>query len=604
MKIKKINEKINSIAEYIDKAHLEAACLIVVFIIMLPILILKKGAIFPVLDQLDETILNYVFPARFSGAKVYESMMCGVPATSLKPFAPGFVLFYKLFDPFTAFVLQYLTVILTAALGTYGCVKKLSDSSIAAFLAGSVFALLPFRSIYGISLAATPFLVFCILSLSDAMKAIDDEGKLKESENSSEETPSPKIRYPYLKLVLSYAGLVFYAFFSSLVLVGYAALIVMFLYLITMQIICRKSNKALFISMIVITAVYVLTNLDLFSQLITGGEFVSHREEYVISGFNFWGTFKGMMLNGMQHYESFHKFIFIPVIAALPFAVIDIVKKKKLGRIYFVTALLMVVTGLLYAFFASDFLAEIRNGMTGMLKTFQAQRFYWLLPGGWYVALGISLALIYRYIASKSALIGGIVVIVLYIPTLLYVGKNPDGIFYQNINQINNGSDITGYISWEALYAEDLMDKIESDIGKDMSSYRIAHIAMSPAPALMHGFYTVDGYSNDYPIEYKHRFEAVIARELDKNDICSDYFRNWGNRCYLFYADFGGAYMIDKNFTGSISGMEFDLDKLREMGCKYIFSGAEIADFEAQGLSFIGEYSDETSYWKIRVYGL
>ena len=323
MKIKKLNEKINKIAEYIDKAHLEAACLIVVFVIMLPILILKKGAIFPVLDQLDETILNYVFPARFPGAKVYESMMCGVPATSLKPFAPGFVLFYKLFDPFTAFVLQHLTVILTAALGTYGCVKKLSNSSIAAFLAGSVFALLPFRSIYGISLAATPFLVFCILSLSDAMKAIDEE----DNTNTGEGVSSGKSARHYAKLILSLAGLVFYALFSSLVLVGYAALIVMFLYFAVVQIVTRKFNKPLFIAMFVLTAIYVLTNLDLFSQLITGGEFVSHREEYVISGFDFWGTFKGMMINGMQHYESFHKYIFIPVIVALPFAVIDIVKK-------------------------------------------------------------------------------------------------------------------------------------------------------------------------------------------------------------------------------------------------------------------------------------
>ncbi len=43
------------------------------------------------------------------------------------------------------------------------------------------------------------------------------------------------------------------------------------------------------------------------------------------------------------------------------------------------------------------------------------------------------------------------------------MAKNPESIFYQNINQCNNGA-ITGYITWEKLYAQDLMTKIKTDI--------------------------------------------------------------------------------------------------------------------------------------------
>lgn len=43
----------------------------------------------------------------------------------------------------------------------------------------------------------------------------------------------------------------------------------------------------------------------------------------------------------------------------------------------------------------------------------------------------------------------------------------------------------------------------------------------------MHGFYTVDGYSNNYPLEYKHRFREVIAAELEKNEEVRVYFDLW-----------------------------------------------------------------------------
>ena len=72
------------------------------------------------------------------------------------------------------------------------------------------------------------------------------------------------------------------------------------------------------------------------------------------------------------------------------------------------------------------------------------------------------------------------------------------------------------------------MQEIDDAIGRDKSTYRVAHLGISPAPALMHGFYTVDGYSNNYPLEYKHRFREVIAPEIEKNEEVRVYFDTWG----------------------------------------------------------------------------
>ena len=82
----------------------------------------------------------------------------------------------------------------------------------------------------------------------------------------------------------------------------------------------------------------------------------------------------------------------------------------------------------------------------------------------------------------------------------------------------------------------------------------------------MHGFYTVDGYSNNYPLEYKHRFREVIAPEIEKNEEVRVYFDTWGNRCYLFNSITGNYMRLQKGNTLVYEGLEFDMEALRELG--------------------------------------
>lgn len=41
---------------------------------------------------------------------------------------------------------------------------------------------------------------------------------------------------------------------------------------------------------------------------------------------------------------------------------------------------------------------------------------------------------------------------------------------------------------------------------------------------------------------------------------------------------------LKKGNTLVYEGLEFDMDALRELGCEYLFSGAEIGDAERMGL--------------------
>ena len=192
------------------------------------------------------------------------------------------------------------------------------------------------------------------------------------------------------------------------------------------------------------------------------------------------------------------------------------------------------------------------------------------------------------------------VLVLALLPTINLIKVN--SYFYMNVNQINNGNGITGYISWESFYAEDLMRQLDEAIGRELSEYRVGHLGINPAPALMHGFYTVDGYSNNYPLEYKHNFRQVIAGELAKNEEMRVYFDCWGSRCYLFNAVTGNYWLLGKNSGVRYDNLEFDMKALRNLGCEYLFSGAEIVNAEEMGLALIGYYETKSSYWGIWLY--
>lgn len=582
MNIKKINGKVNSIIAWIDSAHLEYFLIAVLLIILAPVLYLGKGAVFPISDQLDETILNYVFSARFLGEKTYEAMMCGAVSTeSLKPFAPFFLPLYVWFSEYAAFLVQYIIVIATALFGTYFCVKKITDSSIAAFLSATVFSLLPFRSVYGNMLSGIPLLLYCLLVLLE-----DRESDKRINKRS----------------LVAYIGCVYYAASSSLVLIGYAVLITIGIWVIIRWLKNKHFDFPLLIACLLMGFTYLLLNLDIVGQVLFASGIRSHREEFVVGGNDFFYALKMYLFSGVALNESFHKYIYVAIIVAFPFALLGLKKKNNVSKSFFYILALILTLAVLAALLGSEALASWKNAKTGMLRSFQAQRFYLILPGLWYVLLGISIALILKGISNIKIISLGLACAVC-LPTLFFVAKNPDCIFYMNVNQINN-KDITGYISWEALYSEDLMSKIDSDIGKDKSTYRVASIGICPVVSLMHGFYTIDGYSNNYSLEYKHEFRKVIEKELELNDYNAQYFDDWGNRCYMLYHEWGNAVFINKNEDLMINDFEFNLEKMREMNCRYIFSAGEIKSAEEKGMTLVGEYVTDTSYWRIFVYEL
>lgn len=555
--------------------------LLITAVFFLPYVILGNGCVFEINDQLDESIMNYVFPARHmgDGSTLYPEMLGGVNASGMQPSAILFLPLYCLLSVRTAYLVQYIICFFVAFLGMYLLIKEITGSSILAVVTGACFCVLPLYPIYGLTEFGIPLVMYGFLCL----------WKQKHIRTGL--------------LITAVFGLT-----SHLVCTGYVVLgfwLLALLYAVSR----KQKNQWIYIGFGVLLATYLIVNRALFMEILLGNSsYISHREEMVSSATPFWETFLGVFQNSAQHAPSLHRYLILPIVVFLVLGAFckKEATEKTIYRAALINFLLLAGIAVFYAFCHLPVIVNLKNSMTGFLHYFQIERFYWLYPALWYLEFALAAAVLWRTKVPRTdrrMLWGKLMIFALcLLPTLRLLKVNSG--MYLNVNQINNGSGITGYISWESWFSEDLMQEIDDVIGRDKSTYRVAHLGISPEPSLMHGFYTVDGYSNNYPLEYKHSFRRVIARELEKNEEVRAYFDLWGNRCYLFNSVTGNYMRLQKGNDLTYEGLEFDMDALRELGCEYLFSGAQISDADRMGLEPVGYYETEDSYWGIWVYAL
>ena len=568
--------------DFVDKSPLFLPGLLLLLVVFGIYLRWGTTTVFDIHDQLDETVCSYVIPARhlFSGAKTYSEMMCELPADSMKSSAPLFTFLYRIFSVEWAFLVQFFLLTLTAFLGMYFLIKRITQSSVAAILAAVIFAFLPFQPVYGLNVMGVPLLLLCFYGLYRTK--------------------------PGIKTFLWCLGILYFASCTHIALAGYVAVIVGLAFMISVLLSDGwkfKEHLSFHIGVLVLIAAYGVLNLNLIASLVFGsGSFVSHRTEFVASpaGGNFLNRLFIMFSYGEENYAaSLHRMI-LPFLVI--FTVLLIVRFQKLsGEMKEISVFAFIGLGLigiicvLYAVLGCEWVADLKNSLGGFIKYTDLDRFYYFLPGLWWAVFGIEAGIL---IKDAKNLFGDkewvkpvvtAAVILCLLPTLLMMKKRIN--LYDNVNYHNNGSAVTGTMSMSEYYREDLMKAVDDHIGQDKSTYRVAHLGISPAPSLVYGFCTVDGYSNNYPLEYKHTFRKVIASALEEDEVLATYFDTWGSRAYL--------YLGDSHITeDAYHNLPYDFDVLKSLNCRYIFSDREIKD--TPGLAFEGEFV--SGRWGSKIY--
>lgn len=549
----------------------------------LPCVLLGENAIFTYHDQLDGELIAYLLQAKHLGdGAVLPEFLGGAAKTALTPPAPGCVLLFRVFSPLTALVLMQITGALFGYTGMYLLVKRTTGSPVAALAAGGLYGLLPFLPIYGLSQYGLPLLLWCVL-------------RLRERESNGRTTAA----------CLIYGA--FYAVNSSLVLVGFGVLAVLAVWILTDLL--RKQGRGRMAALwVVMTLLYCLSNVSLIGQLLGLGESVlSHKTEYVLAAEGFWRGFADAFLHGGQHSVDYHGGILIFSCVVLVWGALETLRKGGKPDVLCRGILGCLLCNAIFAGVAAVWNCGIgialRNHM-GALGAFQMDRFLWISPCLWYLILGYSVGFVVRHRGEKilSGLMACALMLVLG-ATGFTILKNSD--IKSNLQKLRNPE--YPLLSYSDYYALGVLDQVQSflqdETGMSQEEYRVVSLGIDPAAALYHGFYCLDGYSNNYSLEYKHAFREVIAPALAESEYLRAYFDDWGNRCYLFGSECPGYYTIEKNGF-YFQHLELDTKALRALGGDYLFSAAYIANSEELGLKLLREEPFETddSYYRIFVY--
>lgn len=588
---------------------------------MIPYILLGTASIVTYHDQLDGELLNYILAAKylFTDVRAYPEIMNGLPAAGAVPPAPLFVLLYVFFEPFCAFMLSQWIVYLVGFMGMFFLLSKLTGREFISFGVAVIFMLLPFYPVYGLCIPGQPLLFYAVLSLYENKR---------------------KLFYYFL--------IIFYGASSSPVLVGFACLLVLGIFAVFQSILALRAKRKIplspWLSTVVLLLTYILCNLDLAKQvLIPRSTYISHKTELVLSPAEPFSHFKALFGKGADYAQSYHITLFFLIglclTALLALYTLKLPKNgvssafkipassKSLLFKAAITLLSIIMICLFSSFYHGSFMTGLRNASDGLLKTFNLSRVSWLLPVAWCILAAYLLAFIadlsgdtlseradltssasassagsFHSSASYMKRISGHAVIfaVLGVWGLTVIFHNA---LYPNLVKLLKGGNYYA-LDWDNFFSEDIFSQIEEAIGNPKEEYRVVSVGIYPAAAAYNGFYCLDGYSNNYPLEYKHTFRRVIEGELQKNDYVRTLFDTWGNRCYITTAEQANYYTFEKKWNSVIYDLDLNTEVLKELNCQYVFSAAYLMDAEKKGLSLLREtpFETEDSWYHIYVY--
>lgn len=546
-----------------------AAALAVMFAYFIPLLLLGQNSYITIHDTLDgEFVENYLLVATgkaFSGGTI-DNIMNGLPRESLPSGLNVTVLLFYVFAPVWAYIVNYILVHVIACCGMFLLLRKHflkdSESYLIAIAVSLCFFFVPFYTTYGISVAGQPLLAYAFLNIRSRQSNWKD-----------------------------YIIIFVFPFWSDIALTGPFLVAAFMLILAVDWVRLRKFNTRFFFSILLFASTYMAIQFQMVNSILGSNKWVSHR-----TAWNRWTDFNlssnaknafEMLFTTQYHTGSFST---LPIILAVVGAFVLLIARRRRAGVLDVIAIGIVAICLEYGFY--DWIVRLFGHLVPALQSFNASRFYFLLPVLWILLFALSLKELKR--GKWGAAIVWALILVQAFAILKF-----------NTEFKNNATLLAGRHTREPnfkrFYAQDLFSQIDKFIARPKNSYRVVNIGVHPSIAQFNGFYTLDGYLSNYPLSYKLQFRQIISKELDKDATLRQYFDGWGNRCYVFSSELGE----DALYGGGnrvLHNLQIDTRVLRAMGGEYVISAAQIENSTQIGLRFEREFSSPGSFWHIYLY--
>ena len=538
--------------------------LVVVVVIMLPYIILGENAFITIHDFMDsnpvhaETLISLNLVGNPEGIL---PVLDGVSVLNYIPLIPIDIknILYLIMPLYWAIVCNMVFVKIMAFIGMYLLCSNyiLKGNSLYSLFVAILFCIIPFYADYGLSSAGVPLLLYCVLNL--------------ESRRN---------------LLWSYVLIAFFACNSSLVLVGVFICLFWGVWILSKWLKEHKIPALHIYGMLILIAIYLFDNISVIYNYLFPSDTISHRVEFADT--QSWRDYI-IEVVALYMYSQYHAGGFLAALVLLvSFVVYAVYGRSDKNIKYYITVFgviaLLILVGTL-----------VRLLPFTIFHSFQFDRFYFLYP----TLCFILLAKAYSCLVQKRN-------VVICLTAILAVSTlNYDNDLKSNVKLIS-GVGRVDIPTYKQFIDSSLYSQIRQDLNADDHyGCKVVSVGIHPTVAEYNKFYTLDAYTFNYSLDYKHKFRKVIAKELAKDDALKSYFDDWGSRCYVFSAelkDKGNQFLCSKKDDISINHLDINTKALKDLGCEYILSAVDIKNYKELNLDFVNAYTTPDSYWNIRVY--
>jgi len=539
---------------------------------------------------------------------IIPNMMHGLPRFTYGSEYNVMLWLYYFFTPKTAYIINQFFIHIIAYISmfifSFRYLSIKHKYNLLAILAGSLyFALLPFFSPAGLTISLLPLVTYSLLNIKNH---IDN-------------------KWDWILLAVV-------PLYSSFVLLYIFYIMMAGLYLVWISIRNKHLHIRLLLGLILLSAGFILVEYRLFISMFFTSNFISHRTEFdIFFKYPLLDAFRAghvFFLNGhSQHLLSLQLPYIIPLVLI---AMLFSISKRKFSKNESMLILILLILSftidiwtpilasiytlpLLAIYTLIIFLINKESRMLSLLflwqlslgvfvfityydqyhfltehfhilKEFNIARLTFIQPFIWAILVILSLSVLF----FRLHYIFWFTLLFIFLQTVISFQSKE---FYSTPHK--------GYATFENYYAPNLFKQLQQKINQPLNSYRTVSFGLEPAISLYNGFYTIDGYTTNYNLSYKHKFRKIIEPYLNKiND--DNNFDTWGSKLYL-----GGIpTAIDKYHKGVIARFSpFNHDALCQLDTDYFISTYQIDTKKIHGLKLITSLKQaKKDSWDIYLY--
>ena len=409
------------------------------------------------------------------------------------------------------------------------------------------------------------------------------------------------------KLTWRMLPFIFVGFLSSFVCLGLFVCIVYMCAIVAIFYKKRALNKALILSLVLMSIGFLITNVHWFTMVLSGIEtnriLMTYEPISWKTIFHILQSTIDVLLHGQYHVAPILTVIRRVCLFGFVYLYINHRAKKlsineykiidKIRNIF----IIMCVLSLIYALDEAGVERLLLSSFIPIFKGFNLGRIVYINNVLWYILFALMLSILVNKFKFKKILF---TVVCLQILAVLFANG-----FYQDTraNIINcfmqkNRSD---KISYQQFIAPKFWSNIKNGI--NYNNEGVVSVGMHPSIAQTNGFNTLDGYLSVHPMKYHNQFREIIEPTLEKYDNIEKYYDTWGGRMYVYADDTSNpSVTFNKNLESKY--LFLNVNKLKELGGKYIFSRYKIINADELGIKMIYEQNSEDSIYHILVYEL